>query len=144
MLRRWPSWTVTRKFGAEEEVGVVRLEGVLGGLEVDAVQDDVEVAAVGLDLRMRLALQRGLDRQLVEAEDVAQHGARPPRSAPRRPPTPRTPLSARQPRRVEAVDQLGATAPVDEVANQSPTLTLSAACAAASRATGTRYGEQLT
>jgi hypothetical protein len=33
---------------------------------------------------------------------------------------------------------------VDEVANQSPTLTLSAACAAASRATGTRYGEQLT
>ena len=45
---------------------------------------------------------------------------------------------------LEAVDQLGATAPVDEVSNQSPTLTLNAACAAASLATGTRYGEQLT
>ena len=29
---------------------------------------------------------------------------------------------------------------MDEVSNQSPTFTLSAACAAASRATGTRYG----
>jgi hypothetical protein len=33
---------------------------------------------------------------------------------------------------------------VDEVPNQSPTFTLNAACAAARRATGTRYGEQLT
>ena len=34
--------------------------------------------------------------------------------------------------------------PVDELTYQSLTLTLSAACAAARRATGTRYGEQLT
>ena len=36
---------------AEEEVDVVRREAVLAGLEVDAVQDDVEIAVVGLDLR---------------------------------------------------------------------------------------------
>jgi hypothetical protein len=33
---------------------------------------------------------------------------------------------------------------VREDLDQSPTLTCRAACAAASRATGTRYGEQLT
>ena len=44
MLRRWPSWTVTRKFVREEEIGVVRFERVLVWLEIDAVQHDVEDA----------------------------------------------------------------------------------------------------
>ena len=128
----------------EEEIRFVRLEAMLDGVEVDPVQDDIEVAVVRFDLRIRLALKGRLDDQLVEAEDVAKHRAvsvgrfrhiRPHHGAA---------VARRQPRRVEAVDQLGATASVDEVPNQSPTLTLSAACAAASRATGTRYGEQLT
>ena len=75
MLRRWPSWTVTRKFGARKKSVSWVSKRVLGGVEVDAVQHDVEVVAVALDLGMGLALQRGLDGQLVEAEDVAQHRA---------------------------------------------------------------------
>ena len=144
MLRRWPSCTVTRNFGDEEEIGLVRLEAVLDRVEVDAVQDDDRGSGrSGSTFGLRLALERRFDDQLVKAEDVAQHGAvglgrfadiRPHHGAAVR----------QQPRRVEAVHQLGATASVDEVANQSPTLTLSAACAAARRATGTRYGEQLT
>ncbi len=130
----------------EEKIRLVRFEGVLGRLEVDAVEDDVEIAAVAFDLGLRFALHGGFDRQLVEAEHVAQDGRirlgwfrhiRPHRDAielARR----RLGGGGQQQRRVEAVHQFGATASMDEVANQSPTFTLNAAWAAASRATGTR------
>ena len=57
----------------QEEVGVVGVEGVLGRLEVDAVEHHVEHLAVGLHLGMRRPLQRVVDRQLVDAEHLAQH-----------------------------------------------------------------------
>jgi hypothetical protein len=121
----------------------VRFKGVLGGLEVDAVEHDVEIAAVTFDLGLRFALHGRLDRQVVEAEHVAQHGGvRVGRFRDIRPHD--RPAVRQQHRGVEAVDHFGRPAPVDEISNQSPTFTLSAACAAASRATGTRYGEQLT
>ena len=128
----------------QEEIGFVRVEAMLDGIEVDAVEHDVEIVAVGLDFRIGLALKGRFDDQLVQAEDARAARRRLPRSVPPHPPTPRRRCRAQQPRRVEAVDQFGPTASVDEVANQSPTLTLNAACAAARRATGTRYGEQLT
>ena len=126
----------------EEKIRLVRFEGVLGGLEVDAVEDDVEIAAVAFDLGLRFALHGGFDRQLVEAEHVAQDGRirlgwfrhiRPHRDA-------AVGLSAAAGERAGSrrSDQFGATASMDEVANQSPTFTLNAAWAAASRATGTR------
>ncbi len=128
----------------EEKVRLVCFEGVLGRLEVDAVEDDVEIAAVAFDLGLRFALHGGFDRQLVEAEHVAQDGRirlgwfrhiRPHRDATS---LPAGPSVGQQQRRVEAVHHFGVTASMDEVANQSPTFTLNAAWAAASRATGTR------
>ena len=116
---------------------------MLSGVEIDAVQHDVEVTIVRLDLGIGFALERGFDDELMQAEGFTKYRAvsvgrlrhiRPHDDA----------AVGRQPRRVEAVDQFGTTASVDEIPNQSPTLTLSAACAAARRATGTRYGEQLT
>ena len=68
MLRRRPSWTVTRKFGPTEEIRLVRVEQVLVALEIDAVQDQVEVMPVRLDLRVGLTAQRRFDRQFVELE----------------------------------------------------------------------------
>ena len=51
-----------------------------------------------------------------------------------------------QPAPIQAGRTLGLTVPMDEDRQQlqSPTLTESAACAAARRATGIRYGEALT
>ena len=40
-------------------------------LEVDAVQDQVEVVVVGLDLGMVQLAERVFDRELVEVKDVA-------------------------------------------------------------------------
>ena len=51
-LRVCPSCTVTRYVCAEEEVDVVRRERGFRLLVVDAVQDQVEIAVVALDLRM--------------------------------------------------------------------------------------------
>ncbi len=127
----------------QEEIGFVRLEAVLGGIEVDPVQHDVEIAIVGLDLGIGLALKRRLDDQFVQAEDVAQDDAvgsvgsatsahtTAPLSGDSHAGSRRSTSSVRPPLWTKYL-------------NQSPTLTLSAACAAARRATGTRYGEQLT
>jgi hypothetical protein len=121
----------------EEEVDVVRGEAVRVGLEVDAVQDDVEVAVVRLDLRVVAGLERVLDRQLVKAEDLGEHtglgwsGLL--QVGPDQHAAPGT-----KPGGIETIDRLGPAVPMHEVANQSPTLTFRAAWAAASRATGTR------
>ena len=53
---------------AEEDVDLVRREAVLRGREVDAVQDQVEVVAVALDLGGLDLLERVLDGELVEGE----------------------------------------------------------------------------
>jgi hypothetical protein len=58
---------------AEKEVDVVGLETVIAGMEVDAVQDDVQVAVVGLGLRVLDRAPRVLDRQRMERERVAQN-----------------------------------------------------------------------
>ena len=170
--------------GAEEEVGVVRGEVVLAGLEVDAVQDQVEVAVVRLDLRDGgTSATRVLDGQRVEVEGVGEDRETPPSVGAARSTqhtSPRCDGSSHA--RLDGVGLLGDAVAVDEdgdhqqapdyrapgasacaqapgrqtqarspepgawslVQRQSPTFTCSAACAAARRATGTRYGEALT
>ena len=61
-----------RNFGDEEEVDVLGLEAVLAGLEVDAVENQIEVIAVRLDLGMMDLVERVLDGELVDVEDVRQ------------------------------------------------------------------------
>ena len=112
-------------------------------MKIDAVEHDVEILAVAFDFGVGFPLHRGLDREFVQAELVA-HDDRIGRRRLRHIRPHHDPAVRRQPGRVETVHHCGATVSVDEVANQSPTLTLRAACAAARRATGTRYGEQLT
>ena len=140
-----------QEVGCQEEVRLGSIELVLGGVEVDAVQHDVEMLAVAFNLRVGFALHGGIDGQFVQTELVA-HDRRISLGRLRhiRPHDDLAGLVLRsrggggQPSRVEAVHHFGATVPMDEVTNQSPTFTLKAACAAARRATGTRYGEQLT
>ena len=45
---------------------------MLAGTEVDAVEDEIQIVAVRLDLRMVDLGQGVLDRQLVEVEDVVE------------------------------------------------------------------------
>src|SRR5262245_56089168 len=131
------------KLRAQEEVDVFGRETVLGGLEVDAVQDDVEVIAVGFDLGMVQFAEGVFDRQLVKVEDVAEDFAfLRGRLVQIHPDQHAAPWF--KPGGVHSIDLLSGPAFVLEDADQSPTLAASAACAAASRATGTRYGEQLT
>ena len=84
-----PLWTVTRYCAPEEEVDVLRAERVLLGLEVDAVEDQVEVVAVGFDFGMVDLGERVFDGQLVEVEDVGQDLRLLWRGRARDPPTPR-------------------------------------------------------
>ena len=58
---------------AEEEINLLRPEGVLARLEVDGVQDQIEVVAVGFDLRMVDLGEGVLDREFVELEHLAEH-----------------------------------------------------------------------
>src|SRR5262245_4659090 len=131
------------KLRAQEEVDVLGREAVFGGLEVDAVQDEVEVVAVGFDLGVVQFAEGVFDRKLVKVEDVSEDApflrGRLVQIHPDRHATPRF-----DPGGVHPIDRLGGPAFVLEDPDQSPTLAASAACAAASRATGTRYGEQLT
>ncbi len=57
---------------AEKEIDFLRPELVLLGLEVDAVQDQVEVVAVGFDFRMVYLGDGVFDRELVEVKDVGE------------------------------------------------------------------------
>ncbi len=57
---------------AEEDVDLVRREAMLRGREVDAVQDQVEVVAVALDLGGLDLLERVLDGELVESERLGE------------------------------------------------------------------------
>ena len=130
---------------AEEEIDVLRPEAVLRGAEVDAVEDQVEIVAVGFDLGMMELRQRVLDRQLVEVEDVGEDARLLRRRADRDRPRPRRRCrAAARPGPPRSTGVVAAALRACRPADQSPTLTCSAACAAASRATGTRYGEQLT
>ena len=131
------------KLRTEEEIDVLGREAVLRCLEIDAVENDVQVVAVGFDFGMVPLAERVFDGEFVKVEDVAEDRAffrgwlievDPDRYA-----TPRF-----DPGRVHPVNGLGGPALVLVDPDQSPLLTVSAACAAASRATGTRYGEQLT
>ncbi len=53
----------------------MRRELVLRGVEIDAVEHEVEVAVVRLDLRMEDFAERVFDRELVEAEVVREDAA---------------------------------------------------------------------
>ena len=55
-----------QEVAAEEEVDVVRGELVLGRLEVDAVENDVQETRVALDLRLVHLPEGVLDGELVE------------------------------------------------------------------------------
>ncbi len=120
---------------AEEEIDVLRVEGVLARLEIDAVEDDVQVVAVGLDFRMVNLGDRILDRQLVELEYVGQDPHFTRIGVDDVHPHPHPAVMA-EPVRFHPIDQPGGTVLVSVDRNQSPTFTCSAACAAASRATG--------
>ena len=54
----------------QEEVDVLRLELVLPRAEVDPVENQIQVVAVGLDFRMVQRRQSVFHRQLVEVEDA--------------------------------------------------------------------------
>ena len=56
----------------QEEVDVLRVELVLPRAEVDAVENQIQIVAVRLDLRMVQRRQSVFHRQLVEVEDAPQ------------------------------------------------------------------------
>jgi hypothetical protein len=127
----------------KEKVYFLRSELMAVGFEVDGVQDEVQVIAVGFDFGVMDLGQGVFDGELVEVEDVSEQlgfiGGRRAQIDP----CPNAALRL-EPGRIHPVDDLRGSALVLVDSNQSPTLSCSAACAAASRATGTRYGEQLT
>ena len=104
---------------------------------------EIEVVAVGLDLGMMDFRQRVLDGQLVKVEDLGEDFGVGLSGFAQVHPHPDSAVGL-QPGRVHPIDSLGGPVFVFVDRDQSPTLTCSAACAAARRATGTRYGEQLT
>ena len=57
---------------AEEEIDFPRAELVLSRLEVDAVKNQVEKSAVGLDFRVMNLCEGVLDGELVEMKHVRQ------------------------------------------------------------------------
>ena len=128
---------------AQEEIDVLGREAVLLGAEVDAVEDQVQIVAVRLDLRMVRFFERVFDRQIVELEHVGQDARLLRRRAAQIDPDPDAAVGE-EPGWVDPIDDRGRPALIPVDRDQSPTLAVSAACAAASRATGTRYGEQLT
>ena len=79
---------------AEKEVDVLGLEAMLRFAEVDAVQDQVEIVAVGFDLGMVNLAQRILDRQFVEVEHAGEDPTSPQRSGSLRSTHTQTPLPA--------------------------------------------------
>jgi hypothetical protein len=127
----------------QEEIDVFRGEAMLRRLEVDPVKNQIEVIAVRFDLWMVNFRERIFHGELVEVEHVGQDAGLVWRGRLQRHPDPDTAVRF-EPGGVHPVDFRGDPAVVFENLDQSPTLTASAACAAANRATGTRYGEQLT
>ena len=127
----------------EEEVDFLRAERVFLGLEVDAVENEVQVLAIRLHFRMVDFGERIFDCELVKMKDFGEDFGFVWRRAAEIDPHPDTAVGL-EPGRVHPVDDLGGPVLVLVDRDQSPTLSLSAACAAARRATGTRYGEQLT
>ncbi len=121
----------------EEEIGVVRLEGIALGEEINAVEDDVQDAGIGLDLGVVDRFQGILDGERVQTEDHLEHPPVCLGGLAHVGPHPYTAVGL-QPLRLDCFDLLGAAVAVNVVRNQSPTLTASAACAAARRATGMR------
>src|SRR5688572_24214698 len=116
---------------------------MLPRLEVDAVQNQIQIVGVRLDLRMVDFADRVLDRQLVKMEHVREDpGFLRLRRAEIHPE--HDPAGGIEPGGVHLLNADGLPRLMLEDRDQSPTFTCSAACAAASRATGTRYGEQLT
>src|SRR5262249_55597752 len=126
------------------EVDVVGPEAVLRRVEVDAMEDQVEIVAVRFDLRILEVAEGVFHRQLVEVKEPRED---------------LPPLFGRRVGQVDPdehagggseprrIDPIGGTRPPVGVRvdpDQSPTFTWSAACAAARRATGMRYGDALT
>src|SRR5882672_2302160 len=126
-----------QKLRPEEEVDVLGAEAVFRLLEIDAVKNQIQVVAVGFDLGMVELAEGVFDRKLVEVKDVAENLRFVRRRLIQIDPD-RDAASWFDPGRVHPVDLLGGPAFVFEDPDQSSTLTASAACAAASRATGTR------
>ena len=136
----------------EEEVDIARGELVFACLEVDAVKDHVEIAIVRLDFRVVDLAERVLDRERMEVKGVGEevrsllrgrlHDIDPERDPGRRV----EPLRLDPVRRVRfavLVDvngdhgPAGRPSPCPRLGGARPYFD-NAACAAASRATGTR------
>ena len=82
--------------GAEEEIDVARGELVFARAEIDAVQDEIEIAVVALDLRVMRVVQRILDRRAGESRTCLRAPPAPPPDRPaRRPPTTSRPTRPR-------------------------------------------------
>ena len=91
--------------GANEEIDVVRGKSARAIAKIDPVQDGVEVAIVGLDLRIVQVGASILDRQWVKRERVAQNQRR--RNGRRRQVDPDVGIVRRiEPRAIEARDSL--------------------------------------
>ena len=95
---------------AEEEVDVLGLEAVLRGREVDAVQDQIEVVAVGFDLGMVRLAHRVFDGELVEVKHVGEDARLLRGRAVEVDPHP-DPAARLEPGGVHLVDRLGGTRP---------------------------------
>ena len=91
--RETPGWTVTRYCAPRKKSTSCVRNACSLRLEVDAVQDQVQVVAVGLDLGMVDLGERVFDRQLVEVEDVGEESALRPVWARSRSTHTQTPLS---------------------------------------------------
>ena len=127
----------------EEEVDFLRAERVLFCLEIDAVENQVEVVAVGFDFGMVNLCECVFDGQLVEVEDLGQDLRLLWSGCAQIHPHPDSAVGF-EPGWVHLFHRSSGLLLVFVDRDQSPTLIWSAACAAARRATGTRYGEQLT
>ncbi len=125
------------ELAGDEEVGVVGIEGVFAGVEVDAVEHDVEQVAVSLDLGMRGFAERVLDRQLVDAEHIVEQHAVFDRRL--RHVGPHVGAAAwNEPRRVEGLDGGGPAVAVHEVTNHDNSGKRSAASNARKRGSARR------
>src|SRR5262245_16748706 len=107
------------------------------------MQNHIEVPVVGLDLRVVYFCHRVLDRERMEGERIRENQRLGNRGRRQIDPDER-PGCGVQPGTVDALGRLDLPVLVNENRDQSPTFWASAACAAARRATGTRYGDELT
>ena len=116
---------------------------MVAGAEVNAVQDEIQILAVRLDLGLVDFGQGILDRQLMEVKHVIEDAGLFRCRFVEVHPQSHTAVWS-EPGGIHRVQALDGSRRVLVNLDQSPTFTWSAAWAAARRATGMRYGEALT